>query len=140
MLNVIRCVYAASSVRNVILMFLLVDDILLTESCTSEINKFKTVLMNVVGMNDLENMVFFLGMKILRFEKRIIVYQLKYELELLKRFSLMNCKSIITPEETNHKLYFDLDGEKVDQPSNNDNGISVVDFNLEYKLKDGVEM
>ncbi|XP_050920038.1 uncharacterized mitochondrial protein AtMg00820-like [Lathyrus oleraceus] len=39
---------------------------------------------------------------------------LKYELEILKRFELMNCKSAITPTETNHKLDFDVEGDYVD--------------------------
>lgn len=36
--------------------------------------------------------------------------QLKYEFEFLKRFELINCKSTITPVETNYK---DADGEDV---------------------------
>lgn len=34
-----------------------------------------------------------------------------YELELLKRFELMNCKSALTPAETNHKLDSDDDDD-----------------------------
>lgn len=50
---------------NVIRVYLYVDDILLTGSCTSEINKFKKELMSAFDMIDLENMVYFLGMEIL---------------------------------------------------------------------------
>ncbi|XP_050889195.1 uncharacterized protein LOC127094397 [Lathyrus oleraceus] len=53
-------------------------------------------------------------MEILYSHKGIILHQLKYELELLKRFELMNCKSAITPTETNYKLNFNVDGEDVD--------------------------
>lgn len=42
------------------------------------------------------------------------MHQLKYELELLKRFELMNYKSSVTPVEINHKLDSDVDGEDVD--------------------------
>lgn len=42
---------------NVIMVCLYVDDVLLTRSCTSEINKFKKVLMNAFDMTDLGNMV-----------------------------------------------------------------------------------
>lgn len=103
-----------TSESNMILMFLYVDDILLTESCISEINKFKKVLMNAFSMTGLRNMIYFLGMEILHFEKGIIVHQLKYELELLMRFELMNCKSTVNPNETNHKLDSGDDGENVD--------------------------
>lgn len=42
------------------------------------------------------------------------MHQLKYELELLKRFEVMNCKCPITPAETNHKLDSDDEGNDVD--------------------------
>lgn len=60
-----------TSEGNIILVFLYVDDILLTWSCTSVINKFKKVLMNAFDMNDLGNMVYFLGMEILHSQKGI---------------------------------------------------------------------
>lgn len=52
-------------------------------------------------------------MKNLHSEKGIIVHQLKYGLELLERFGLMNYKSIVIHVETNHKLDSDYDGEDV---------------------------
>lgn len=59
---------------DVYVVFLHVDDILLTGSCTSEINKLKKVLMNAFDMTDLENIVYFLGMEIFHFDKEIIVH------------------------------------------------------------------
>lgn len=53
-------------------------------------------------------------MEILHSEKEMIVHKLKYELELLKRFEPMNCKSVVTPAETNHKLDSNVDGEDID--------------------------
>lgn len=75
---------------NVILVCLYVYDTLLTGSCTSLINKFKKVLMSAFDMTDLVNMVYFLRMEILHYDKGIIIHQLKYELELLKRFEMIN--------------------------------------------------
>lgn len=99
---------------NVILVCVYVDDILLTGTCTYEINKFKKAWINLFDMTHLGNMIYFLWMKILHSEKRIIMHQLKYELESLKRFELMNCKSVVAPTETNHKMDFNVDGEDVD--------------------------
>ena len=99
---------------NVILVCLYVYDILLTRGYTYEINKFKKVLMNAFDITDLGNMVYFPGMGIFHYDKGIIVHRTKYELELLKRFELMNCKSIVTPTEKNHTLDSDADGEDVD--------------------------
>ncbi|XP_058740875.1 uncharacterized mitochondrial protein AtMg00810-like [Vicia villosa] len=97
-----------------ILVCLYVDDILLTGSCPNDIIKFKEVLMNELEMTDLGNMVYFLGMEIMYSEKGILLHQLKYELELLKRFKLQKCKVVVTPSETNHKLDSDSDGDSVD--------------------------
>ncbi|XP_050898016.1 secreted RxLR effector protein 161-like [Lathyrus oleraceus] len=56
-------------------------------------------------------MVYFIGMKIMYYNKDINLHKLKYELELLKRFELMDYKSAITPVEINHKLDFDVKGD-----------------------------
>ena len=42
------------------------------------------------------------------------MHKLKYKLELLKRFEPMNCKSSVTPAETNHKMDSDEEEEDVD--------------------------
>lgn len=56
-----------------ILVCLFVYDILVTGSCSDKIVKFKKVLMNEFEMTDLGKMVIFLGMKILYYEKGIIL-------------------------------------------------------------------
>lgn len=53
-------------------------------------------------MIDLGNMLDFIGMEILDYDKGVILHQLKYELKLLKRSELSNCKTAITPVEMNH--------------------------------------
>ncbi|XP_050878503.1 uncharacterized mitochondrial protein AtMg00810-like [Lathyrus oleraceus] len=93
---------------------LYVDDIFLTGSCEHEIDKFKKELMNEFEMTNLGNMAYFLGKNIMYFEKCIILHQLKYELEILKRFELLNCKVIVTPDDTKQKLDSDSDGDDVD--------------------------
>ncbi|XP_050897353.1 uncharacterized protein LOC127104194 [Lathyrus oleraceus] len=59
-------------------------------------------------------MAFFLGMEFMYSKKGIILDQLKYELELLKRFDLLSRKAIVTPLEINHKLDSDSEGDDVD--------------------------
>ena len=70
--------------------------------------------MNEFKITDLGKMAYFLGMKFMYSEKGIILHQLKYELELLKRFELLNCKAVVTPSETNQKLNYDPEGDDVD--------------------------
>ncbi|XP_050888787.1 uncharacterized mitochondrial protein AtMg00810-like [Lathyrus oleraceus] len=76
--------------------------------------KFKKVLMNEFEITDIGNMTYFLRMEFMYYEKGIILHQLKYELELLKRFELLNCKTAATPSETNHKLDSDSEDGDVD--------------------------
>ena len=42
------------------------------------------------------------------------MHQLKYELELLNRFEIINFKYAITPPKINHKLDSDVEGDDVD--------------------------
>lgn len=70
--------------------------------------------MNEFEMTDIGNMVYFIGMEIMYSEKGIILQQLKYELELLKRFKLLNCKVVVTSTDTNQKLDSDSDGDDID--------------------------
>ncbi|XP_050920389.1 secreted RxLR effector protein 161-like [Lathyrus oleraceus] len=53
-------------------------------------------------------------MEIMYFEKGIILHKLKYELELLKRFELLNYKIVVTSTDKNQKLDSDSDGDDVD--------------------------
>ncbi|XP_050909999.1 uncharacterized mitochondrial protein AtMg00810-like [Lathyrus oleraceus] len=102
-----------TSDSNMIMVCLYVDDILLIGNCSNEIVKFKKVPMNEFEMTDLGNMIYFPRMEILH-HKGIILHQLKYELELLKRFEIINYNSTITPVETNHKLDYDVEDDDVD--------------------------
>ncbi|XP_050919733.1 secreted RxLR effector protein 161-like [Lathyrus oleraceus] len=86
---------------------------MLTGTCEHEIAKLKKELMNGFEMTELGNMVYFLGMEIMYSKKGIILHQLKYELELLKKFKLLNCKVVVTPADTNQKLDSDSDGDDV---------------------------
>ncbi|XP_050917847.1 uncharacterized mitochondrial protein AtMg00810-like [Lathyrus oleraceus] len=59
-------------------------------------------------------MVYFLGVEIMYSKKDIILHQLKYELEFLKRFELLSYKVDVTPADTNKKLDSNSDGDDVD--------------------------
>ncbi|XP_058733630.1 secreted RxLR effector protein 161-like [Vicia villosa] len=82
-------------------------------SCSEEVVKFKKILMKEFELTGLGKLVYILRMEVLYSEKGIILHQLKYELELLKRFKLQNCKAAVTPSDTNHKLDSDSEGEDV---------------------------
>lgn len=47
-------------------------------------------------------------------KKKVWLNAMEDELELLKRFELLNCKVVVTPSKTNHKLDSDPKGDDVD--------------------------
>jgi hypothetical protein len=58
--------------------------------------------------------VLFLGLEIWKSPEKIFLNQGKYVIELLKRFDMLECKSMNTPMETNLKLLVDTSSELID--------------------------
>jgi hypothetical protein len=63
-------------------------------------------------MKDL--MHYFLGLEVWQNPKKIFLNQGKYVVEILKRFDMLECKSMYTPMETKLKLLVDTSSELVD--------------------------
>ena len=65
-------------------------------------------------MKDLGMMHYFLGMEVWKNVDGIFLGQGKYVVEILKRFGMMDCKSLATPMASNLKLLSDASLESVD--------------------------
>jgi hypothetical protein len=65
-------------------------------------------------MKDLRMMHYFLGPEVWQKPGEIVLSQGKYAVEILKRFGMMDCKSMTTPMTTNLKLFGDTTFEAVD--------------------------
>ena len=65
-------------------------------------------------MKDLGMMHYFLGLEVWQKLGEIFLTQGKYAVEILKRFGMMNFKSMTTPMTTNLKLFGDTTSERVD--------------------------
>jgi hypothetical protein len=65
-------------------------------------------------MKDLGPMHYFLGLEVWQSPENIFLNQGKYAVEILKRFDMLECKSMNTPMETNLKLLVDTLLELVD--------------------------
>jgi hypothetical protein len=65
-------------------------------------------------MKDLGLMHYFLGLEVWRSAEKIFLIQGKYVVEILKRFDMLECKSMNTPIETKLKLLVDTSSELVD--------------------------
>ena len=77
-----------------IIICLYVDDLLITGSSTSEINKVKEKLKLEFEMTDLGELSFFLGMEFVKLKVGMVMYQQKYIGELLVKFEMKDCNSV----------------------------------------------
>jgi hypothetical protein len=90
-----------------------VDDLFLTgeenliTNCKKEITaKFE--------MKNLGLMHYYLGLEVWKIPENIFLNQGKYAVEIMKRFDMLECKSMNTPMETKLKLLVDTSSELVD--------------------------
>jgi hypothetical protein len=65
-------------------------------------------------MKDLGLMHYYLGLKVWQSPEKIFLNQGKYAVEILKRFDMLEYKSMNTPMETKLKLLVDTSSELVD--------------------------
>jgi hypothetical protein len=65
-------------------------------------------------MKDLSLMHYFSGLEVWQSLKRIFLNQGKYAVKILKRFDMLECKSMKTPMETKMKLLVDTSSELID--------------------------
>lgn len=94
----------SSSKEETMIIYLYVDDLLITRSKTSEIENVKNKLKSEFEVTDLGELSFFIGMEFLKMKTGIMMHQQKYIGELLEKFEMNNCNSISNPSETNSKI------------------------------------
>jgi hypothetical protein len=70
---------------------------------------------NEFEMSLLGEISFFLGLQIHQRNQVFFISQTKYIREMLKRFGMEDCKSIITPMQTSCKLSKDDDSKSTDE-------------------------
>jgi hypothetical protein len=96
-----------------VILLLYVDDLFLTGN-EKLITECKRKLASEFEMKDLGMMHYFLGLEVWQKPDEIFLSQGKYAVEILKRFEMMDCKSMPTPMVTNLKLLSDTSSETVD--------------------------
>jgi hypothetical protein len=89
-----------------VILLLYVDDLFLTGE-QKLIAECKTKLASEFEIKDLGLMHYFLGLEVWQSPGRIFLNQEKYVVEILKRFDMLECKSMNTPMETKLKLLVD---------------------------------
>ncbi|GJY17476.1 ribonuclease H-like domain-containing protein [Tanacetum coccineum] len=78
-----------------------VDDIIIIENNSTEIENFKKFLKTKFEIKDLGKLKYFLGIEVLETEQGLCLSQRKYCLDLLSDFGLLACKPSATPLEQN---------------------------------------
>ena len=97
-----------------LMIFLLYVDDLFLIGKDNPINECKKKLAAEFEMKDLGMMYYFLGLEVWKYPDEIFLNQGKYAVEILKRFGMIDCKSMTTPMKTNLKLLNDDTSEAVD--------------------------
>ena len=95
------------------ILLLYVDDLFVT-CMDGLIVDMKRNLVAEFEMKDLGMMHYFLGMEVWQNADGISLGQGKYAVEILKRFSMIDCKANTTPMASNLKLLSDASSESVD--------------------------
>lgn len=80
------------------------DYILIIRSYETEIKQFKDKMKQVFEMTDLGKSAYFFGMEFLPTSGGMILHQAKYEKDILTKFSMLECNTLVIPAETNLKL------------------------------------
>jgi hypothetical protein len=96
-----------------VILLVYVDDLFLTRE-EKFITDCKKKLVAEFEMKYLGLIHYFLGLEVWQSPDRIFLNQGKYAVEILKRFDMLECKSMNTPMETKLKLLVDTSSELVD--------------------------
>ena len=95
-------------------MLLLYVDYLFVTGMDGLIADTKRKLVAEFEMKDLGMLHYFLGMEVWQSADGIFLGQGKYVVQIMKRFGMMDCKTMATPMASNLKLLSDASSESVD--------------------------
>lgn len=81
----------------------------MTGSDVNEIKAFKGQMMKEFEMTDLGKLTYFLGMEFTEISEGLVMHQMKYASDILKRFKMVSCNPSSSTVETNLKLMVNED-------------------------------
>jgi hypothetical protein len=97
-------VYTKKVGSHLIILFLYVDDLILTGSDSKLLNHVKTILKKKFEMTELGFLHYFLGLKVLQNNEGIFLSLSKYACDLLRLFHMDDCKPTPSPFQSRVKL------------------------------------
>ena len=95
------CMYAKRTHRDILVILIWVDDIIVAGSCMNMISDFKTAISERFKMKGLGELKFVLGLEVKRdrSRRRIEINQEVYIAQILERFGMSKCKAAATSAE-----------------------------------------
>ncbi|WVY95082.1 hypothetical protein V8G54_034170 [Vigna mungo] len=100
---------------NMLILYLYVDDLMVTGSCLEEIIEFKAILKAEFDMTDLGRLSYFLGLEFTYTAAGVFMHQKKFIKDLLDKFKMTQCNEAGNPLDVNAKLRLDEEEESVDE-------------------------
>ncbi|XP_058759501.1 uncharacterized mitochondrial protein AtMg00810-like [Vicia villosa] len=100
--------------QDITIIFLYVDDLLVTGNSIENPSKFKELMKSEFEMSNMGNLSYFLNNEFQRTKNGIVLRQMKYVKEILKRFRMVDSNPRSSPIEPNIKLEKHRDEDKVD--------------------------
>ena len=80
------------------------DDLVIGDEHLDYINKVESLLSDKFEMKDMKELHYFLGINVIRTPVEIMISQWHYILNLLCKFGMVECKSVVTSLDRNLKL------------------------------------
>ena len=99
--------------ERLVMLLLYVDDLFMTRQDELIINA-KRKLVAEFEMKEMGMMHYLLGMEVWKSMDGIFLGQGKYAVDILKRFTMLDCKAIATPMASNLKILSNASSESVD--------------------------
>ena len=108
--------YVKKTDAGLVVIVIYVDDLIITGDDKVQITNVKKVLGAEFDMKDLGELMYFLGIEVIRTSQGIWLLQRKYVLDMLQKYGMTTCKPMSTPLEQNMKLRSDL-GDVLEDPT-----------------------
>lgn len=100
---------------NNLIVFVYVDDLVLTRNIVDILSRLKRQLSNTFEMIDLGILHFCIGLQVLPLSDGLFVSHSKYVMGLLKWFKMDDCKACATPYQLSVKLTKDYESPQVNE-------------------------
>lgn len=109
-----QAVYTKREGNESLIIGIYVDDLLVTGTSTTNINRLKDQMKSEFDMSDLGKLTYYLGIEVEQKQGKIELKQTAYAKKLLEKAGMMDCNPTRYPMEPKHQLSKDSTGKAID--------------------------